>query len=121
MQDGTTSAEDAIRATVERYLAAIAEGDYATACDQLTGKVLRDMTAYATGHLALPADAGGTAALEKIMGAADRTAAAEVLHSAEVTDVRVDGDAATVTIAGATTAPKLRREHGTWRISRLAM
>lgn len=103
-------------ATVTTYLSALADGDGAEACDQLTGQAKRELTAGIVETVPeLQSDFscdGAVEALADLLGEDERS----VLREAEVA-ASVDGDEATASLEGSPNEVELRRVDGRWLIS----
>lgn len=107
------SDEDDVRATVEGYLHALGDGDYAEACDKLGPGARRDLARYPQL---------GTDCEEILARALEAVGSGEgdpVLKGAEVSSVRVSGDEATAEVKGATQTAHLERAGGEWEFSSL--
>lgn len=113
---GGFSDRDRVRATVETYLSALADGNGHKACKQLTGEGKRELVDFALSQLPELGTIDCVKIVEQIHGilGADE---ADVLRNAKVTDVSIQGDAASATIKGATTSPSLKKSGGRWLIN----
>ena len=113
---GSSSDKDEIAQTVQMYLAALANGDGAKACDQLTGQQARAVFEGMVLQLPELRATSCADALSKLSGSlgADEKAA---LGGAETTNVRVDGDSATAELVGGTKTVDLVNADGRWLIS----
>jgi len=110
------SDEADVEDTITTYFASLASGDGRQACAQLTGNVARSLLAEAMEFLPELRAVSCSDLAEKLsdsLGGAEQ----ETLESIEVDTVRVNGDSATATIVGGTTAAQLTKEDGGWFIS----
>src|SRR3954469_18674896 len=100
---------------VHAYFEAVASGDGDAACAQLTGDARRSVVDYIAQQLP---EVGATTCTQAMQAIADNLGGdeASTLKKAKVTDTKIDGDTATVSIEGATRDATLRRTDGTWYI-----
>jgi hypothetical protein len=113
---GGTSDDDSVRHVVTGYLAAVADGDGKRACALMTSGEAQRVASTFLAH----AEGTGAAACPQAMKALAKAAprsARDGLRHVRITAVKISGDHATVTIAGATRAAQLQRSGDTWLIS----
>jgi hypothetical protein len=113
---GGQSDADRIQQTVKTYLSALADGDGAKACDQLTGDQTRAVVDHAITSLPELQASGCADALTKLSGSlgADEK---QTLRDAKVTQVQVSGDSATAEVVGGSKTAELQKSHGRSLIS----
>jgi hypothetical protein len=113
---GGSDDEQKISDTVQTYLSALAEGDGAEACDQLTGEEagrVFEEEATMLPELRVSSCADALSKLGDTLGGEGR----QTLEGAETTNVKVDGDSATAELVGGTRTVHLRKDDGRWFIS----
>ena len=111
---GATSPEDAARATVQRYLAALGRGDAAAACRQFTEASRQKLADFGATKLRLHArscEATIDAALH-----ADNGPQLRKLGHAKITRVQVSGDSAEVSVHGVGGRTRVVKGDGGWLI-----
>jgi hypothetical protein len=101
--------------TITTYLSAIASGDGDEACEQLTSSEAAKVFQEATSALPELRATGCADALTKLSESIGGER--KVLESAEVTDVKIDGDTATAGVVGGSATADLTKVDGTWLIS----
>lgn len=113
---GGTDEQAKIRHTITSYFAALASGDGANACAQLTGNERRLLFANLATRIPELSAATCADAVSKLAAnlGADETAR---LKHVEVTNIAINGQTATATIAGATKQATLTKTNGQWLIS----
>jgi hypothetical protein len=110
---GSGTAQQQIRTVVTTFLSALAGGDGAIACAQLTGATQQRVAA------AFPklGRAAGCAAGVGTDNSGMSSATQQRLVAAQVIDVRIDGDNATVQVAGGRRPEYLTLTRAGWRIT----
>lgn len=111
---GTT--EEEITKSVRTWTAALSEGDGRTACARMTAQARAEFAAYARVYVKRPPAPDCAAEVRrftaKLTGIPRRQ-----IHDADVDDVRVRGDTATVVMAdGGPNELVLRQVGGEWRV-----
>jgi hypothetical protein len=107
---------DAAKNVVKTYFSALADADGARACSQLDSaeqRLILDQVQTRAPKVGAKTCADALTALGEQLP----EAAKDKLRTAELSDVSIDGDAATVTIKGATSDAKLTKSGGRWLIS----
>jgi hypothetical protein len=112
---GAQKPEDAARATVQRYLAALGRGDAAAACKQFTRASQEKLTEFGDERLKLP-HPSCAATVGAALKARNGGAALRRLGSAKISRVRMDHGRAEVTVAGLGTTTRVVKSGGTWLI-----
>lgn len=102
--------------TLRSYLHALAEGDGAAACRQLTGDEARKALTYVVVQLPELGATSCTDALTKLSGSLGGNEIA-TLRDAKVDQVTVRSGSATAHVAGATRDARLTKTAGHWFIS----
>ena len=110
---GGSSDEDQVKDTIKSYLSAIADGDGAKACDQLS-------TNGRTEIAQLGAQVGAsTIDCEQIVQQLSSVIGSEntdSLKNAQVSSVQINGNQATATVSGANVTPTLINSDDHWLI-----
>jgi hypothetical protein len=112
---GAQKPEDAARATVQRYLAALGRGDAAAACKEFTRDSQEKLTEFGDKQLKLPKPSCAAtigAALEPRNGGDTLRR----LGKAKVTRVRMDHGHAEVTVSGLGQTTRVVKSGGAWLI-----
>ena len=114
--EGTPNAEQ-IKKVIGTYYQAFADGDSATACDQLTKDTVKNLEKQAKGRSC-------TDVLNDALHQPDYAAIAQKLKRAKVSKITVLNDKATAQInvpgvgaRGVTTAVALKKEGNSWKIA----
>ena len=107
---------DNVSQTLQTYLAALAQGNGKEACDQMTGDQARRMLQEAAAFLPELQPTSCADALSKLGGSLGGEET-EALESAEVTNMKIDGDSATAELVGGTQTAKLTKNGDLWLIS----
>jgi hypothetical protein len=113
---GDSGDEQKVADTVQTYLSALAEGDGAEACNQLTGEEagrVFEEEATMLPELGASSCADALSKLGETLGGEGK----QTLERAETTNVKVDGDSATAELVGGTKTVHLRKVDGRWFIS----
>jgi hypothetical protein len=113
---GAPNAEQ-IKKVLDTYYQAFAEGDSATACDQLTKDTIKNLEKQAKGRSC-------TDVLNTALHQPDYSAIAQKLKNAKITKITVLDDKATAQVnvpgvgkRGVTTAVALKKEGDSWKIA----
>jgi hypothetical protein len=112
---GAQKPEDAARATVQRYLAALGRGDAAAACRQFTHDSRDKLTEFGDKQLKLPKPSCA-ATVGAALQARNGGDALRRLGHAKITRVRMDHGHAEVSVAGLGTSTRVVRSGGAWLI-----
>ena len=107
--------EDDVKSAIHDYLNAFVDGDGAKACSLMTSDTRRQFVEK-TKSLTKSSDCALAIEAIRTQAGAEVTAA---LAKLKFTNVKVDGDRATVTLTsgGSRTTATLKKEGGTWKVS----
>lgn len=113
-QSGTTEQE--ITKSVRTWTAALSQGDGDSACARMTERARAELAAYAETYTRRPAAPSCPANVKRFFARLTGIPRRQI-HDADVDDVEVSGDTATVAMAdGGPNELVLRQDAGGWRI-----
>jgi hypothetical protein len=110
-----SSDEDKVAESVQAYLGALADGDGEEACSHLSGNGQRELVGFVSQQLPEIGTISCPEVVEQLSGTIGPDEKPR-LEDAEVTNVEINGDAATATIEGATVSPMLVKSGDDWLI-----
>ena len=116
--DDEKTDEEQVREVTETYLVALGEENYSEACEQLAASAKRDLVDYVLAQLPELGTTECESLFKQIIDLTDESELA-TLREAEVENVNLTGDRATVIVKGASQNAELAKVEGEWKVSEL--